>query len=727
MPTSPARWPRTFVTAAFCFLSTAGCFASSSGAGHSSSSDVGAVLPLTHLKLYETGVGYFERAGKLEADNDASLPVPAAHVDDAIKSLVVLDQGGTTRISGIEFSSVLSHGMARALASLPLGSHSHPSYGAVLESLRGLEVELEVAAGSDEETQKVSGTLLDVSLLETSSPEEDPAESGVPDSETGSLTEYQLTVLDTSGALRRFTTNQVVSVVPRDPTVAKRLEVAATALSKRAAQLRRDLRVVARGSRAIRIGYIAEAPVWRATYRLMMPESGTMQLQGWALLHNDTDENWHGVAVDLVNGEPDSFLFPLSAPRYSRRQLALPSEVMSTVPQLARHTADALWGDHIDDDSESGGLGLAGEGYGGGGYGQGFGAGHGRLGGIHASGGPSSSKHIVIGNLAELQQASGEEHGALFSYRLPSSLSLRAHSSTLVPFLDARVQGTRVTWFAHGAEHGRSAVVLVNASPHTLPPGTIAVYDARGFAGESALVRLKPGERQLFEFATDLDVELKQHELERSEQTKHFEFDADEQKLNRHFISKRTIEIEITNRAAAPREVHVGLGVRDNASVTGADRLDYQREQGGARAVIRAAARGKSARTLVIAEALVTKLGPSQLSSKELQAWAGTPGLAAAQATVLQQAATELTRAERTREALSRLEQEQNEIKSRQQRLHDHQKQLSDADHGALGSIVQRLLELEDQLQHIDLRKKALSEELDAQHRLVLEVFEALR
>src|SRR5690606_40778160 len=93
-----------------CFLSTAGCFASSSGAGHSSSSDVGAVLPLTHLKLYETGVGYFERAGKLEADNDASLPVPAAHVDDAIKSLVVLDQGGTTRISGIEFSSVLSHG-----------------------------------------------------------------------------------------------------------------------------------------------------------------------------------------------------------------------------------------------------------------------------------------------------------------------------------------------------------------------------------------------------------------------------------------------------------------------------------------------------------------------------------------------------------------------------------------------------------------------------------------
>jgi hypothetical protein len=48
-------------------------------------------------------------------------------------------------------------------------------------------------------------------------------------------------------------------------------------------------------------------------------------LQGWALLHNDTDEDWRGGRVELVNGRPDSFLFPVAAPRYARRELVPPA------------------------------------------------------------------------------------------------------------------------------------------------------------------------------------------------------------------------------------------------------------------------------------------------------------------------------------------------------------------------------------------------------------------
>ena len=80
-------------------------------------------------------------------------------------------------------------------------------------------------------------------------------------------------------------------------------------------------------------------------------------LQGWALLHNDTDENWRDVRVELANGRPDSFLFPLAAPRYTRRPLIAPDDQLATVPQLMGTTVDAIWGDQIGDSDGAGGSG----------------------------------------------------------------------------------------------------------------------------------------------------------------------------------------------------------------------------------------------------------------------------------------------------------------------------------------------------------------------------------
>ena len=51
------------------------------------------------------------------------------------------------------------------------------------------------------------------------------------------------------------------------------------------------------------LGYVAETPVWRTTYRLVLDDTGKSGvLEGWALIHNDTDEDWRGVRVELANG-----------------------------------------------------------------------------------------------------------------------------------------------------------------------------------------------------------------------------------------------------------------------------------------------------------------------------------------------------------------------------------------------------------------------------------------
>lgn len=74
-----------------------------------------AVLPLQRVRLYASGVGYFERSGSMKSGS-AALPVPAGHWDDALTSLVVLsaDDG----VGSVSFPSRLSPAVARARAGL---------------------------------------------------------------------------------------------------------------------------------------------------------------------------------------------------------------------------------------------------------------------------------------------------------------------------------------------------------------------------------------------------------------------------------------------------------------------------------------------------------------------------------------------------------------------------------------------------------------------------------
>jgi hypothetical protein len=136
---------------------------------------VASVLPLRSLKLYETGVGYFERSGRLSADGSMTLPVPTAHLDDALKTLVVMGEGRSAALAGLEFSSSLSRGMARLLAGLPASADTPITFPQLLGSMKGSEVAIR-SKGPSEET--VVGRLMDVVLPEQGSDDETPDSKG---------------------------------------------------------------------------------------------------------------------------------------------------------------------------------------------------------------------------------------------------------------------------------------------------------------------------------------------------------------------------------------------------------------------------------------------------------------------------------------------------------------------------------------------------------------------
>jgi hypothetical protein len=662
--------------------------------------EAGSVLPLRRVRLFENGVGYFERAGKIE-DAAAVLPVPASHVDDALKTLVVLSDHGT-KVGGVEFGSVVSGGTARSLAGLRLGDETPLGFDDVLKSLEGYRVKVVMKSAST-----LTGRLMNVLRFDRALPGKPPENMDVQASteaseeegkkkakpSLGSVEDFWLFVVGDDGSLRRLALSELTSLVPLDAGFSSRLQTAADALSGRAAQLARNLRVLASGGSPLRLGYVAEAPVWRSSYRLVLdPARDSAMVQGWALIHNDTDEAWANVSVELVNGRPDSFLFPMTAPRYTRRPMATPDEELSTVAQLALKTPDAIWGDHADE--EAGGLGLTGVGEGGGGFGEGFGTiGHGA--GIRIEK-TEASDSISIGDLASVAKARGENEGVLFSYRLEDAVSLRAHGSALLPFFASLLDAKRLTRIDAGSHGARAAIRLRNGSPNTLPAGPIAVFERQGFSGEAVLPRLQPGARVFLYYGSDLDTEIEEENAKEQRDIRKLTFEQGV--LEEHYLRTRERKVALVNRSTARKTVAYALTETvNNARVTGADALDYDAGTSTPLALFELEPRARLERKVVIVEAMQDRARVSELQLETIDRALKAPVLDAAARSALTAAAVHVKGLELERVRLARLNGEISHIDEDLARYREHLKAAGSSGGPRADPLTRRIVELEAQ------------------------------
>lgn len=89
------------------------------------------------------------------------------------------------------------------------------------------------------------------------------------------------------------------------------------------------------GERRLFVSYISEAPVWKATYRIVLPSKTGQRplLQGWAIVDNTGAQDWNNVDLSLVAGAPQSFVQRLSQPYYLRRPVVPIKESLSAAPQ----------------------------------------------------------------------------------------------------------------------------------------------------------------------------------------------------------------------------------------------------------------------------------------------------------------------------------------------------------------------------------------------------------
>jgi len=96
--------------------------------------------------------------------------------------------------------------------------------------------------------------------------------------------------------------------------------------------------------------------------------------------------------------------------------------------------------------------------------------------------------------------------GDLFEYRIDQPVTVPRDRSALIPILQTRMEGERVSIYNEGNRRDRAmgGMLLKNTSSLTLEGGPLTVIDGDAYAGEALMERLKPGEQRLISFALDL-------------------------------------------------------------------------------------------------------------------------------------------------------------------------------------------------------------------------------
>ncbi len=260
------------------------------------------------------------------------------------------------------------------------------------------------------------------------------------------------------------------------------------------------------GEHEIAVGYLAETPLWRPSYRLVIKQNGQADLQAWGIVQNQSGEDWKDVRIALVAGAPIAFESTLGSPVTPPRPVVSDSgEVISAVPdsvtsynqqeeaakaeeprpsynkksaRRAGATQDAPEAEAAYDEAYEGGMASGG------------------AAAPAAAPMPAAPPPMVmapgaprdLGRLAAVQVQTGSTR-----YEVPHTVTIPDKSATMVLLVSKSVPGEAVYLFApdpgvpDSQTHPFRVARFTNVSAGLLERGPIAVFEKGAFLGQGVL------------------------------------------------------------------------------------------------------------------------------------------------------------------------------------------------------------------------------------------------
>ncbi len=499
-------------------------------------------LGLERVVLYRNGVGYFERAGKISGDL-LTIKVRKDQVNDLLKSLTIVERSSGRAVS-VSMPLDPQTWANAALATLRPGQGS---LAQVLDSLRGSDVTLRTKGGSVRGRVAMVEQLID--------PPDDDERGGAP------RNDHRVTLLD-GDSLRVVKLSEVTGVELEDGDLAMQFNrtLDASAGEGMFQQVAVSVRLTGASTHDLLVSYVVAAPMWKPTYRVVLPTEGKGKalLQAWAVVDNTSGEEWKNVRLALTSGAPIAFRYDLHTPRdiprpdltevgVHRQATAMVGETtytpapppppsVTTAPRPApaprrsekkpdaksasrgvgsgggggRAAADSWAGDDVDEDY--------------GGY-------------AEAEEQPAGIDADTL-RRSTLAQAKAQTVSGQTRFELADRVTVPEGTSTMVAIVNADVEGEETFLFRPGgAGYGYEVnpyrvVRFKNSTPFVLEPGPIGIYSGGSFVGEGLSETVGAETSATIPFAVETGIMV----------TSSVASDRDEQRLIK--MSRGVLEVE---------------------------------------------------------------------------------------------------------------------------------------------------------------------------------------
>jgi hypothetical protein len=500
-------------------------------------------LPLTQVVLFNSGVGYFQREGSVEGNARIDMTFPVSDVNDLLKSVLLEDLGGG-KVSTVSYDS--QEPIEHTLKAFALDLTYNPTFGQLINQARGEKVEVTLKDGGNQPAP-VTGVIV-----------------GMESAMDGPKEVHQLNLLCTEG-MRCVPLAQVQRLrflnANLDAELRTALEVLAGKHDSRKKSV--SLSFTGEGKRGVRVGYVVENPLWKASYRLKFDKDNKLTLQSWAVVENTTDEDWKDVRLALVAGRPISFQMDLYQPLFVPRPTVEPELFASLRPPMfngaliSAGNAANLNPVQPGQPAQQGQLGNNFRGLDNNNNDRNF---NGYLVQNGASLAGGMNRYQVEGNFnanpmafglrsnnrlsyeelqARRQQqqeqkanrdqalklgsaiaavdprelanlSENQESEDSYQYVIDQKVTVPRQKSAMLPVLTQEVTGTRVSIYNERVQnkHPLLGLRFKNTTGQPLMQGPVMVHEGGRYAGDARILDMQPGEERLLGYAVDLGTEV---------------------------------------------------------------------------------------------------------------------------------------------------------------------------------------------------------------------------
>jgi hypothetical protein len=468
-------------------------------------------LVLKNVALFNTGVGYFQFRGTIPVGKSCNLYVKRDQMNDLLKSLTVINLSGG-QINSIHYDN--SKTIKQKLDEFNFHLQKEQGLPQILRQLQGSEVA--VLSGNT----SVQGTIMGVEKRNTRI-------------EKQISPQFFLTLMNQNSQMRTFDTSEITGIKLIDAKLNKDLTRYLAILFQKHQKDGKTVTITptGQGSQELLVGYITEVPVWKATYRIVLPDSnkGKPFLQGWAIVDNVSGEDWQNVQLSLVSGLPVSFIQELYAPRFKKRaELKIDDEdaVPPQVPEAIMSENRMMMAAPLSPKTRSDMI-------------------------RKKNTAQRYSKGFDMGqSIRKLKaQTVTREVGDMFEYRIDHPVTIGQNCSALVPIVSKEIEGRAVDLYNENTrkQHPLAGVKLKNTTGLTLEEGPLTVLKGGTYAGDAYVRSLKPNEQRYITYAVDLGLHVNTQKGSTTEPVDRVVINRGLMRLHRGVIETRTYTLNNKN------------------------------------------------------------------------------------------------------------------------------------------------------------------------------------